>query len=52
MRPARTTLTKKIDVEADGVIVGNANSHKDPGQPQGPGQPQNLWGLASDARLQ
>jgi len=34
MTPARTTPTRKIDVEADGLIAGNAGSHRVPGQPQ------------------
>jgi len=50
MRPARTTQTRKIDVEADGLIAGNAGSHRVPGQPQHPGPTQELVGagIASD----
>jgi len=50
MRPARTTLTSKIDVEADGLIAGNAGSHRVLGQPQDPGPTQQPVGagIASD----
>jgi len=34
MRAAGTTLTNKIDVEAGGLIVSNADSHRITGQPQ------------------
>jgi len=45
MRPARTTQSSKIDVEADGLIVGNADSHRVLGQPQYLCSARSLWEL-------
>jgi len=50
MRPGRTAQTRRIDVEADDLIAGNAGSHRVPGQPQNPGPTQEPVGagIASD----